>query len=371
MRRSHLAASAPPRKPAARLRTPAVAVVTCHKKVLACGDETRAQLHECLEASSRLWSDRLPELEGIVIDVSLLAIKVMALVAILAAGIVGGVFPLMADRHHAMRRFLSLGNALAGGIFLGVGFIRLLPEAGDALETVVAYPLAPLLAAIGVGRVAAHRSCRVRNHSPGRVTADRRGHASRSIPGCCSACWRSTPSSPAMPSGSSPSWPRSCWSRSVSCSTRGSAAFSLMVSVNAVRLGQEPLSGRVLTTFVVMTPLGIVLGLAASSLMVGRTAMLVTGSVNALAAGTFIYVAILDVIDSEMSRFDDRVAAIRTQHVDRGGRRADAVARYGPHVQVRAGPRRPLQRGDARNLDVAVPVPTAPAVSAATDARSA
>ena len=61
-------------------------------------------------------------------------------------------------RHHsaaggpspASRRFFSLGNALAGGIFLGAGFIHLLLDAGEVLEGVVAYPLAPLLAAVVV-----------------------------------------------------------------------------------------------------------------------------------------------------------------------------------------------------------------------------
>ena len=57
----------------------------------------------------------------------------------------------------------------------------------------------------------------------------------------------------------------------------------------------------ILAIFVVIdTPLGIVLGAVASSLLEGRF--------TALAAGTFIYVAILDVIDTEMSRIDDRVA---------------------------------------------------------------
>ena len=87
---------------------------------------------------------------GVAIIMSLLAIKVVASVAILAVGVVGGVIPLLAASHHASRRFLSLGNALAGGIFLGAGFIHLLPEAGKALEGVIAYPLAPLLTAVGV-----------------------------------------------------------------------------------------------------------------------------------------------------------------------------------------------------------------------------
>ena len=41
---------------------------------------------------------------------------------------------MLAARHHGSRRFLSLGNSLAGGIFLGAGFIHLLPEAGEALR---------------------------------------------------------------------------------------------------------------------------------------------------------------------------------------------------------------------------------------------
>ena len=39
---------------------------------------------------------------------------------------------------------------MAGGIFLGAGFIHLLLDAGEVLEGVVAYPLAPLLAAVVV-----------------------------------------------------------------------------------------------------------------------------------------------------------------------------------------------------------------------------
>ena len=80
----------------------------------------------------------------------MLALKIVAAVAILVVGVVGGIIPLLAAQYHASRRFFSLGNALAGGIFLGAGFIHLLPEAGEALEGVVAYPLAPLLAAVGV-----------------------------------------------------------------------------------------------------------------------------------------------------------------------------------------------------------------------------
>ena len=80
-----------------------------------------------------------------------LAIKIIAGLAILAIAFVGGAIPILVAKQRASRRYLSLGNALAGGIFLGVGFVHLLPEADEALRRVVDYPLATLLAALGVG----------------------------------------------------------------------------------------------------------------------------------------------------------------------------------------------------------------------------
>ena len=82
---------------------------------------------------------------------SLIAVKFVAGLTILAMGILGGLIPVLATRYLTSRRFLSLGNALAGGIFLGAGFLHLLPEASEALEGLVDYPLAALLAALGVG----------------------------------------------------------------------------------------------------------------------------------------------------------------------------------------------------------------------------
>ena len=57
-----------------------------------------------------------------------------------------------------------------------------------------------------------------------------------------------------------------------------------------------------------MTPLGIGLGTVASGFFEGQAALLIEGSFNALAAGTFIYIAIMDIINAEMSRIDDRIA---------------------------------------------------------------
>ena len=235
---------------------------------------------------------------------SLLEIKILAAVSILAIGIVGGVIPLLAARHDASRRFLSLGNALAGGIFLGVGFIHLLPEAGEALKGVVDYPIAPLLTAFGV--VVLLLVDRVLFDVSGKTDTGADVHqpiypvvllAMLSIHSIITGIALGIESEVAA----------SLLVMIAILSHKGSAAFALMVSVQAAGADRERLR-RVLIIFVLMTPIGIILGTLASGLFEGYTAHLAEGSFNALAAGTFIYIAILDVIDVEMSRKDDRIA---------------------------------------------------------------
>ena len=237
---------------------------------------------------------------------SLFEIKVVAALAILLVGIVGGVIPLLAARHDVSRRFLSLGNALAGGIFLGAGFIHLLPEAGEALEGVVDYPLAPLLAAVGV--VALLLIDRVLFEAGHALASDKdEGKRQPLYPLVLLVVLSIHSVIAGIALGIEAELAASLLVMIAILSHKGSAAFALMVSVQAAGADRRQLK-RVLAVFVVMTPLGILFGALASGFFEGDTALLIEGSFNALAAGTFVYVAILDVIDAEMSRSDDRIA---------------------------------------------------------------
>ena len=237
---------------------------------------------------------------------TLLALKIVAAAAILVVGVVGGTIPLLAARHDASRRFFSLGNALAGGIFLGAGFIHLLPDAAEALEGVGAYPLAPLLAAVGV--VVLLLIDRVLFETTRSVGAAQGGGTAQPIYPVVLLVVLSIHSIIAgIALGLEAEVAASVLVMLAILFHKGSAAFALMVSVHASGADKRRLR-TVLTIFVVMTPVGIGLGAVGLSLLEGRAAMLIAGSFTALAAGTFIYVAILDVIDAEMSRLDDRVA---------------------------------------------------------------
>ena len=246
------------------------------------------------------------ELSQADIYLSLLAIKALAVVAILAVGLIGGIIPILATRHSTSHRFLSLSNALAGGIFLGAGFLHLLPEAAEALEEAIDYPLAPLLAAIGV--CALLLIDRVLFEVVRPLPSGQGSSAQRPVYPLVLLAVLSIHSVVAgIALGLEADVAASVLVMLAILFHKGSAAFALVVSVYASGADRKRL-WTVLGIFVSMTPLGIILGTGASSLFEQHEATLVEGAFNALAAGTFIYVAILDVIGAEMSTIDDRIA---------------------------------------------------------------
>ena len=240
----------------------------------------------------------------------LLTFKLLAAVAILAIAVIGGVIPLFAARHESSRRFFSLGNAFAGGLFLGVGFIHLLPEGMEKLEGVVDYPLAALLAALGLGalllidRVIYGDHHADHSHSPGKLQIQQSIYPyvllallsiHSVIAGITLGLESHVVGSFAIMLGI--------------LSHKGSAAFALMVSVHeaGIRAKQQK---TMLAIFATMTPLGILIGLVAAFFLTENETItaLIEGSFNALAAGTFIYVATIEIIDAELSTREMRLA---------------------------------------------------------------
>ncbi len=239
--------------------------------------------------------------------ISLPALKIVAALAILGVGVLGGIIPLLAARMQASRRFFSLGNALAGGIFLGVGFTHLLPEAEEMLADFIDYPLGPLLAAAGIAILL--WIDRVYFESMGAAGAGESSGQRRLpvYPVVMLAALSIHSVITGIALGLEPEVAALLLVMTGILLHKGSASFALMVSAHAAGLNSASLRA-ILVVFVLMTPLGILLGATVSSLMRGESAALAEGVFNALAAGTFIYVAILDVIGGEMGRIEDRMA---------------------------------------------------------------
>ena len=238
-------------------------------------------------------------------ELSLPAIKFIATASILAIALIGGAVPMAAARYQGSQRFFSLGNAFAGGLFLGVGFIHLLPEGIEQLAEVVDYPLATLLAALGLGALLLIDRVIFDGR---RVRSNAGGAQSRSIYPLVLLLLLSIHSIIAGLSLGFESHASAAIILALGILLhKGSEAFALMVGAIS---GNFPAKRRhiLLGVFAVMTPVGVLAGMLGSSALHSDAAALVEGSFSALAAGTFIYIAILDIIDEEFSKHDARVA---------------------------------------------------------------
>ena len=82
---------------------------------------------------------------------TVLEFKILAVVVIFVIGVSSGLLPLRFVVSKGEQLLFSIGNSLAGGIFLGAGLLHLLPDGIEFLSSVSDYPLAMLLAAGSLG----------------------------------------------------------------------------------------------------------------------------------------------------------------------------------------------------------------------------
>ena len=238
-------------------------------------------------------------------DLSLPAIKLIAAASILAVALIGGAIPMAAARHRSSQRFFSLGNAFAGGLFLGMGFVHMLPEGIEQLGEVVDYPLAALLAALGLGALLLiDRVIFDARH----VQPDSGAARGRSIYPLVLLLLLSIHSIVAGLSLGLEGHASTALILALGIVLhKGSEAFALMVSTISASFAANR-RNVMLGVFTAMTPVGILAGMLGSSVLRGEAAALVEGGFNALAAGTFIYIAIMDILDEEFSKRDVRMA---------------------------------------------------------------
>lgn len=233
---------------------------------------------------------------------SLLTIKLISALAIIAVGLMGGMIPIVARRFEDSRRFFSLGNAFAGGVFLGAGFIHLLPDGAEKLRVVSDYPIAGLLATAGLALLLLIDRVIFSHHD----LEEEAGQEAGAYPYVLTIILSVHSIIAGTSLGLETHVSTSVVILLAILFHKGSAAFALMVSLHNAGMGVAR-QKRILGLFVMMTPLGLLAGTAASAALSGNLATLIEGSFDALAAGTFIYVAVLDIIDEELAKEGDKV----------------------------------------------------------------
>jgi zinc transporter 1/2/3 len=224
----------------------------------------------------------------------LLEVKLGSAALILTTGLLGGFLPLRFDESERSKRLLAVGNGFAGGIFLGAGLIHMLGDAQENFRTVTKdYPLALLIAGGGFLAVLFLEMVALQGREDVTAMSDAKNSfypfllmivlsVHSLIAGAALGLEGSVMASFAL--------------LIAILAHKGSAAFALGISLKLARFERRRLFAMV-ALFSCMTPIGVLSGFAFSQALEDQTALLVEAIFDALAAGSFVYVAVLDIID--------------------------------------------------------------------------
>jgi solute carrier family 39 (zinc transporter), member 1/2/3 len=239
--------------------------------------------------------------------------KLVLLIALLATALLCGALPLR-GRGNAPR-LLEWGNAFAAGVFLGAGFVHMLPDANAAWEQLGwHYPIGMLLAAGAIvlmllfEHVLPPEDAHHAMHAP---SADRFGvHSDSAAATPAVYAILTALSIHSLLEGLALGAQRELRSALVIFAAilahKSMEGFALGVSLaRSAAPGVRAL--RLLGLFAVATPVGIVVGATVGALE-GATALACEAAFLSLAAGTFAYVATLDILREEFHEPGGRFA---------------------------------------------------------------
>ena len=227
---------------------------------------------------------------------SMVALKLVAMAVILATLRIG--------QSPRSERFFSWGAAVAGGVFLAAGLVHMLPDAAEHLRSLeMAFPLSFFIAGLGFLLVfGIEKALTLTASHDGGTPTEGRQAASPYILALILSIH-------SVIAGISLGAEATLASASIIfiaiIGHKGTAAFALGVSLLRARVARAEMV-KLIVLFSSMTPLGILVGTVLSSLVTGRAAAIFEGVFDSVAAGTFLYVATLDIISEEFSGLADR-----------------------------------------------------------------
>jgi zinc transporter 1/2/3 len=241
----------------------------------------------------------------------LFAIKLVLAAAVLAAGWLGGAFVLGRAETGREGRVLSWGNAFAAGVFLGAGLIHSLGEAsGLWLDLGWDYPVAFVLAAASFCTILlfehvllsddAHAMIHAHTGDP--LVDDGHGHhlepARETSPTALVVALSAHSVLAGLALGAQRLLTSTLIIALAILAHKGTESLALGFAMARKKTDRRRARGSLLL-FALMTPLGIVAGLAGSGLLRDRAGVTFDATVSALAAGTFLYIASMDMLQDE------------------------------------------------------------------------
>lgn len=236
--------------------------------------------------------------------------KLFYIVVIGIMGIVAGLWPILVSSRGRYDRFLSLGNAFGGGVFLGAALIHLLPDSIGNLSGLLGsdfdYPLASLICAGGFLLVLLIEKVIVAG-AEGRVVSEASVSRHTLAPYVLALVLSVHSIIAGIALGAESSAITSTALFIAIIAHKGVAGFALGVSLHRTNVPRAR-SISLIAFFAAMTPLGIAAGAILGALLSGKAAQWFEGIFDALAAGTFLYIAVVDIVENEFAKREDAAA---------------------------------------------------------------
>jgi len=250
---------------------------------------------------------------GLHAHMQLAEIKGLLVLIVFFAGLGGGMLALRTAGLPGLSSRLGHANAFASGIILGTGLLHMLPEAHEVLHEIYpTYPVAFLLAGLAFFGLLliehvllAHRGHRhgaLTTHGQHELADEVAVHAAdhhlATYALLAGLSIHSILSGIAL--GAQTNLDRALAVFAALVSHKATEGFALGISLARNNVAR-PIATRLLLAFAVATPVGIAFGVIATRVLDHRLAVLFEAFFSAVAAGTFIYIASLDMIGEEFS----------------------------------------------------------------------
>ncbi len=219
----------------------------------------------------------------------LLAIKISSCAILFLMAVLCGRWPLKLAAQPESRHTISLTNCFAAGVFLGAGLIHTLADSNAQLRNLSDFPLAYVLASVGFFLVFGFDRLIGHTAEPGSFSP----YVLAMVLGVHSLIAGTAVGLEQDVSGG-------LILLGAILAHKGSASFALGASLTRAGLPESTIK-RTVAYFALTTPLGIAAGTFLSQYLAGPRAELIEGCFDGLAAGTFLYVAVMEIMADEFS----------------------------------------------------------------------
>lgn len=229
----------------------------------------------------------------------LLYFKILIIILIVLIAQAGAYLALKTKQSRQSQLYLSLGNTFAAGIFLGAGLIHMLPDATEEFSTIVQsdFPFAAFIASLGFLLILFIEKVLI-GKPENQLLVDT-GGTKKTFSSYILLFILSIHSMIAgIALGTENTISLSLIIAIALLAHKGSAAFALVVDMLKHNFKNNVIM-KITIFFSCMTPLGIVLGTIIANILSGPMIELTIASFDALAAGTFIYIAIMEILNDE------------------------------------------------------------------------